>query len=70
MKTLLILLLSAAPAFSCGDRFHGPQSGVSETARGALIGTALEAAGDAVGCIKGGPPDLSTNKKYMEGYGK
>ncbi|MGH9819200.1 MAG: hypothetical protein ACRD43_03440, partial [Pyrinomonadaceae bacterium] len=22
------------------------------------------------GCIKGGPPDLSTNKKYMEGFGR
>lgn len=31
---------------------------------------ALELAGDAVGCLKGGPPDLSTNKKHMEGYGE
>lgn len=31
---------------------------------------ALEVAGDLVGCVKGGPPDLSTNKKYMEGYGE
>jgi len=23
-----------------------------------------------IGCIKGTPPDLSTNKKYMEGFGK
>jgi hypothetical protein len=23
-----------------------------------------------VGCIKGTPSDLSTNKKYMEGFGK
>jgi predicted DNA-binding antitoxin AbrB/MazE fold protein len=22
-----------------------------------------------IGCIKGTPPDLSTNKKYMEGFG-
>lgn len=22
------------------------------------------------GCIKGGPSDLSTNKKYMEGFGR
>lgn len=22
------------------------------------------------GCIKGGPPDLSTNKKHMEGFGR
>ncbi len=32
--------------------------------------SALEAAGDLVGCIKGGPPDLSTNKQYMEGFGE
>jgi hypothetical protein len=30
----------------------------------------LELAGDLVGCVKGGPPDLSTNPKYMAGYGK
>lgn len=23
-----------------------------------------------IGCIKGGPPDLSTNPKYMEGFGR
>ena len=23
-----------------------------------------------IGCIAGTPPDLSTNKKYMQGYGK
>jgi predicted DNA-binding antitoxin AbrB/MazE fold protein len=23
-----------------------------------------------IGCIKDGPPDLSTNPKYMEGFGK
>jgi hypothetical protein len=28
--------------------------------------SALEVAGDLVGCIKGGSPDLSTNKRYME----
>lgn len=22
------------------------------------------------GCIKGGPPDVSTNRKYMEGFGR
>ncbi|NEP42729.1 MAG: DUF2281 domain-containing protein, partial [Okeania sp. SIO2H7] len=29
--------------------------------------SALEAAGDLVGCLDGGPGDLSTNKKYLEG---
>ena len=23
-----------------------------------------------LGCLKGGPPDLSTNPKYMEGFGE
>lgn len=31
--------------------------------------SALELAGDLVGCIAG-PGDLSTNKKHMEGYGE
>jgi predicted DNA-binding protein len=31
--------------------------------------SALELAGDLVGCCEG-PADLSTNPKYMEGYGE
>jgi metal-responsive CopG/Arc/MetJ family transcriptional regulator len=31
--------------------------------------SALELAGDLVGCAEG-PVDLSTNPKYMEGYGE
>ena len=31
--------------------------------------SALELAGDLAGCAEG-PSDLSTNPKYMEGYGK
>ena len=31
--------------------------------------TCLELAREFCGCVKGGPPDLSTNPKYMEGYG-
>ncbi|MBC7969455.1 MAG: DUF2281 domain-containing protein [Verrucomicrobia bacterium] len=30
----------------------------------------LEAAGAYVGCLEGGPFDLSTNKAYMEGFGE
>jgi Arc/MetJ-type ribon-helix-helix transcriptional regulator len=30
----------------------------------------LELAGNLIGSVKGGPADLSTNKKYMEGYGR
>lgn len=29
----------------------------------------LDAAKDYVGCLKDYPPDLSTNKRYLEGYG-
>ncbi|MGQ0698054.1 MAG: ribbon-helix-helix protein, CopG family [Panacagrimonas sp.] len=32
--------------------------------------SAHELAGDLVGSIKGLPPDLSTNPKYMDDYGK
>jgi metal-responsive CopG/Arc/MetJ family transcriptional regulator len=31
--------------------------------------SALELAGDLVGCADG-PPDLATNPKYMEGFGE
>jgi len=31
--------------------------------------SALELAGDLVGCVQG-PGDLSTNPKYMEGFGE
>ncbi len=30
----------------------------------------LALAGDLIGCVKGGPADLSTNRKYMAGFGK
>jgi hypothetical protein len=30
----------------------------------------LDIAGDLIGCLEGLPPDLSTNKDYMEGFGK
>lgn len=32
--------------------------------------SALEAAGDLVGCIKGGSSDVSTNPIYMDGFGE
>ena len=32
--------------------------------------SALEIAGDLAGCLEGGPSDLSTNKKYLEGFGQ
>lgn len=30
----------------------------------------LEVAGDLIGCLEGLPPDLSTNKSYMAGFGE
>ena len=33
-------------------------------------GSVLERASHLAGIVKGGPPDLSTNKKHMEGFGK
>jgi hypothetical protein len=32
--------------------------------------TFLELAGDLIGSVKGGPPDLSSNPEYMEGFGE
>lgn len=33
-------------------------------------GSFLELAGDLVGCVKDAPPDLSSNPKRLEGYGR
>jgi len=32
--------------------------------------SALTLAQKWTGCLEGGPPDLSTNKNYMDGYGE
>lgn len=32
--------------------------------------TVYDLAKDIIGIVEGGPSDLSTNKKYMEGYGQ
>ena len=32
--------------------------------------SALDQAGDLVGCFSGGPVDLSSNPKHLEGFGK
>jgi predicted transcriptional regulator len=37
---------------------------------GARAASALEQAGDLVGCFKGGPKDLASNPKHLEGFGK
>lgn len=33
-------------------------------------GSALSLAGDLVGCFHGGPGDLSSNPKHMDGFGQ
>ena len=30
----------------------------------------FDLAADLAGCVDGGPPDLATNKRYMEGFGQ
>ncbi len=42
----------------------------SNTQESKPVVSALTLAQKWVGCLEGGPPDLSTNKKYMEGYGE
>jgi Arc/MetJ-type ribon-helix-helix transcriptional regulator len=38
--------------------------------KGGQFVSALEQAGDLVGCFKGGPRDLASNPRHMEGFGK
>ena len=56
-KTKSALTREALSAFLDGG---GKKSGVS----------CFDLARDLAGSLKGGPPDLSSNKKYMRGYGK
>lgn len=61
-KPLPDVLDDALAAYHPGDsadRQNGGESFYDAAARLGLIG-----------CIKGTPPDLSTNKKYMEGFGQ
>ena len=44
--------------------------GIHLVARETQRKSALEVAGDSVGCVSGGPSDLSTNPAYMEGFGE
>jgi hypothetical protein len=36
----------------------------------AATGSALEQAGDLVGCFTGGPADLSANPRYLDDFGR
>ncbi|MEW6246343.1 MAG: CopG family transcriptional regulator [Nitrospirota bacterium] len=40
-----------------------------EPMRGKLAGSALDLAKDLAGCVAG-PPDLSTNKTHLRGFGR
>ena len=42
---------------------------VARKPRQAGFVSALEQAGDLVGCFEGGPKDLASNPKHMEGFG-
>ncbi len=43
---------------------------ISQRTPGTPFVSALDQAGDLVGCFNGGPTDLSSNKDYLEGFGK
>lgn len=43
---------------------------VARTPRQEVFVSALEQAGDLVGCFKGGPKDLASNPKHMKDFGK
>lgn len=51
------------------DRKTGEEFCFKATAPGKKK-TFWELAGHLAGAVKGGPGDLSTNKKYMEGFGR
>ena len=56
--------------FSEALRSYHPNSDEStDAAEGDSAYDSLKHAG-LIGCIEGGPPDLSTNPKYMEGFGR
>ena len=42
----------------------GPENGAPRTMYDALMARGL------IGCLEDAPPDLSTNPKYMEGFGQ
>lgn len=43
---------------------------VGQATASAEFVSALDQAGDLVGCFEGGPKDLSHNPKHMSGFGK
>jgi len=38
--------------------------------RGAKAASALDLAGDLVGCFEGGPADLASNPRHLDGFGQ
>ncbi|MFB3891383.1 MAG: ribbon-helix-helix protein, CopG family [Phycisphaerae bacterium] len=71
MRQMLEYLLVGS--FSAGSSPPRPQDPALDelflNSRKRRFVSALDLAGDLVGCIDG-PPDLSTNPKYMEGFGQ
>jgi hypothetical protein len=49
-------------------RQYEPRIQAAATSNGSSLYDKLARKG-LIGCLKGGPPDLSTNPEYMEGFG-
>lgn len=45
------------------------QAFIARSQSAAPFVSALDQAGDLVGCFSGGPPDLSTNPEHLSGFG-
>jgi hypothetical protein len=56
------VLDEALAAYRAGVRTPGTNGGESFYEAAARLGL--------IGCVRGGPPDLSTNPKYMDGFGE
>lgn len=66
-------LRQAARAKGVSDSFvmrEALDSYLAEPARATSVRSAADAAAHLIGCLDDTPPDLSTNPKYLEGFGK
>ncbi len=81
MITLTVKISSALEhkLLMASDQAHLSKSEVVRRALEAYIGqrktaaafdSALDQAGDLVGCFSGGPPDLSSNPRHLDGFGR
>ena len=81
MNTLTIKLPGALDAAltQASEHQHLSKSELVRRALAAYLGqtqatsgapSALALAGDLVGCFAGGPPDLSSNPRHLDGFGR